>query len=73
MMVGDGRFPARHAERAKAVVSINRTVGFLVLALVVFFIITQPTSAARTVRSLGHTLRDAAEQSAVFLREVSDN
>ena len=51
-------------------VSINRVVGFLVLALVVFFIVTQPRSAAHVVQSLGSTLREAAESITVFFREI---
>jgi large-conductance mechanosensitive channel len=49
---------------------MNRVVGFIVLALVVFFIITQPTDAAHTVQSIGHTLRDAAESVTVFFSEL---
>jgi hypothetical protein len=52
------------------VVGINRIVGFLVLALILFFIITQPRSAANVVQSLGSTLREAAESITVFFREV---
>jgi large-conductance mechanosensitive channel len=53
------------------VVSINRVVGFLVLALVIFYIVTQPRSAAHTAQSIGHTLRNAAESVTVFFSEVT--
>jgi large-conductance mechanosensitive channel len=52
------------------VVGINRIVGFLVLALIVFFIITQPRSAANVAQSVGHTLREAAESITVFFTSL---
>jgi len=50
---------------------MQRVVGFLALALVIFYIITQPTSAAHAVQSLGHVLRDAAESMTLFFRELT--
>jgi large-conductance mechanosensitive channel len=50
---------------------MQRVIGFLVLALIIFFIITQPRSAANAVQSIGHTLREAAESVTVFFRELT--
>jgi large-conductance mechanosensitive channel len=50
---------------------MNRIVGFLILALIVFFIITDPESAAHVVRSVAHEFRDAAKSVTVFFREVA--
>jgi large-conductance mechanosensitive channel len=49
---------------------MNRVVSFLLLALVVFFIITQPTDAAHTVQTIAGTLRDAAKSVTVFFAEL---
>lgn len=50
---------------------MQRIVGFIVLALIIFFIITQPRSAANAVQSIGGTLRDAAESVTLFFRELT--
>jgi hypothetical protein len=52
------------------VVDVNRLVGFLVLALIFFFIITEPRTAAGVVHSLASTLRDAAESMTTFFRQL---
>jgi hypothetical protein len=52
------------------VVDINRIVGFLVLALVIYFIITEPRTAAGVVHSLAGTLRYAADSITTFFRAV---
>jgi hypothetical protein len=49
---------------------LRRIVGFLVLALVIFFIITQPTTAANSVQSIGGALRDAADSITTFFTEL---
>lgn len=49
---------------------MNRVIGFLVLALIIFFIITQPRAAAGVVQSLASTLRDAAESITTFFRQL---
>lgn len=48
----------------------KRIVGFLVLALVIFFIITQPRTAADSVQTIGSTLRDAADSITTFFTEL---
>jgi large-conductance mechanosensitive channel len=50
--------------------NLRRIVGFLVLALVIFFIITQPSNAADSVRTIGSTLRDAADSITTFFTEL---
>jgi hypothetical protein len=50
--------------------NLRRIVGFLVAALVIFFIITQPRSAAASVQSIGATLRDAADSITTFFTEL---
>ena len=50
--------------------NLKRIVGFLVIALVIFFVITQPTSAANSVQSIGSTLRNAAESITTFLTQL---
>ena len=64
------RWSSAEAVAERRVVAINRVVGFLVLALVVYFIITEPRSAAGVVQSLGHTLREAADSITLFFREI---
>ena len=51
-------------------VDINRIVSFLVLALVIYFIITEPRTAAGVVHSLAGTLREAADSITTFFRAV---
>jgi large-conductance mechanosensitive channel len=50
--------------------NLRRIVGFLVLALVIFFIITQPETAADSVQTIGATLRDAADSITTFFTEL---
>jgi large-conductance mechanosensitive channel len=50
--------------------SLRRIVGFLVLALVIFFVITEPESAADSVRSILGTLRNAADSITTFFTEL---
>ena len=42
-------------------VNVRRIVGLLVLALVIFYIITQPDSAANALHNIGVILRNAAQ------------
>ena len=48
----------------------RRIVGFLVLALVLFFIITQPKAAADVVQNIGAALYYAAESIGTFFKEL---
>jgi hypothetical protein len=53
-------------------VNVKRIVGLLVIALVVFFVISQPTAAANSVDSILSTLRGAAESVTSFFTKVVD-
>lgn len=48
---------------------VNRIVGFVLGALVVFFIVTQPVAAAALARSIGGSLYRAAENTSTFVLE----
>jgi hypothetical protein len=52
------------------VVDINRLIGFLVLALAFYFIITQPHEAAAVAHSVLYTLRAAADSMFTFFSQV---
>jgi uncharacterized membrane protein len=47
-------------------VSVKRIVGLLAIALLIFFVITQPGAAATSVQNVGDTLRDAATSITTF-------
>lgn len=51
--------------------NLRRIVGFLVLALVIFFIITQPTAAADSVQTIGGALHDGAVSITTFFTELT--
>jgi hypothetical protein len=51
-------------------VSVKRIVGLLVIALVIFFIITQPTAAANSLQNIGSILRDAATSVTTFFTSL---
>lgn len=48
-----------------------RLVGFIVLALIIFFIVTQPEAAADTVRYIGATLVDFFDAFITFFAELA--
>jgi hypothetical protein len=52
------------------VVNVKRLVGFLVIALVIFAIITNPTGTAATVQSIGATLASWAESITTFFSSL---
>jgi hypothetical protein len=52
------------------VVNVKRIVGLLAIALLVFFVITQPGTAAASVQNIGNMLRDAAESVTSFFTTV---
>ena len=62
-----------YVQRKRKVVRMGwrRIVGFLVLALVLFFIITQPKAAADVVQNIGAALYDAAESIGTFFKELA--
>jgi hypothetical protein len=56
--------------RTVGVVNLKKIVGFLVIALVVFYIFTQPNSAAGSLESIGTTLRNGAESVIQFFNQL---
>jgi hypothetical protein len=52
------------------VVNIKKIVGLLGIALLIFFVVTQPDSAAGSLQSIGTTLRDAAESVTRFFTQL---
>ena len=62
-----GSFPS--LERWSSV-NVKRIVGLLVLALLVFFVITQPDAAANALNNILLTLRDAASSITRFFTRV---
>jgi choline-glycine betaine transporter len=49
---------------------MKRIVGLIVLALVVFWVISSPDSAANVVQSIGAGLRNAADAVVRFFAEL---
>ena len=56
--------------RTVGVVNLKKIVGFLAIALVVFYIFTQPDSAAGSIESIGTTLRNGAESVIRFFNQL---
>jgi hypothetical protein len=52
------------------VIDINRFIGFLVLALVIYFIVTDPYAAAAIVQNIAYTLKEAGQAFATFFTAV---
>ncbi|WP_296371297.1 MULTISPECIES: TcpD family membrane protein [unclassified Pseudonocardia] len=59
----------RHAERWKAV-DVKKIVGLLVIALLIFFVVTQPDNAANSVQNIGSILKNAAESVTRFFTRI---
>ena len=52
------------------VVNVKKIVGLLAIALLIFFIITQPSTAAASVQNIGSILRNAAESITNFFVQL---
>jgi hypothetical protein len=52
------------------VVDVKKLAGLIAIALLIFFVITQPNSAANSLQSIASTLRDWAESVTTFFTEV---
>lgn len=50
--------------------NVKKIVGVLAIALLVFFIITQPGSAANSLQNIGGILADAANSVVTFFTEL---
>jgi hypothetical protein len=56
--------------RTVVVVNVKKIVGLLAIALLLFFVFTQPDNAAGSVTSVGTTLRDGAESVIRFVTQL---
>lgn len=56
--------------RTVVVVNVKKIVGLLAVALLLFWVFTQPDSAAGSVQNIGTTLRDGAESVITFVTEI---
>jgi hypothetical protein len=56
--------------RTVVVVNVRKIVGLLAMALLLFFVFTQPDNAAGSVTSIGTTLRDGAESVIRFVTQL---
>ena len=50
--------------------TVRRLVGLIVIALLVFWVLAQPDSAANTIQNLALFLRDAAESAIRFFTRL---
>ncbi|MDQ1539053.1 MAG: hypothetical protein QOE58_3446 [Actinomycetota bacterium] len=50
---------------------VKKAVTWLAIAFAVFYLLTQPASAAVAVRSAGHALMQAADQIAAFFTNLA--
>ena len=53
------------------VVNVKKIVGLLAIALLLFFVFTEPNEAAGSVTSIGATLRDGAESVIRFVTQLT--
>jgi hypothetical protein len=60
--------PLRHGTVVR--VNVRKIVGLLALALLIFFVVTQPGSAAQSVQNIGGILSDAANSLVTFFTEL---
>jgi hypothetical protein len=51
-------------------VNVRKIVGLIAIALLLFFVFTQPDSAAGSLQSIGTTLRDGAESVIRFFTQL---
>lgn len=58
------------SHRTVVVVNVKRIAGLLVIALLIFFVITRPDAAAASLHNLGLILRNAAESITVFFTQL---
>src|SRR5687767_6483211 len=58
------------ASRTVVVVSVKRIVGFILIALVIFFVIEQTTVASQSVENIGAMLSNAATSVTTFFTNL---
>ena len=54
----------------QVVVNVKKIVGFLAIALLLFFVFTQPDAAAGSVQNIGSILRNGAESVIRFVTQL---
>jgi hypothetical protein len=59
-----------HTGRTVVAVNVKKIVGLLALALLIFFVITQPSDAAGSLQNIATTLRGWAESMTTFFTEL---
>jgi hypothetical protein len=59
---------ALHAK--ETTVNVKRILGLLVIALLIFFVITQPVAAANSLQNIGNILRHAAQSVTTFFTQL---
>jgi hypothetical protein len=52
------------------VVNVKKIVGLLVIALLIFFVVTQPVAAADSLQNIGNILRNAAQSVTQFFTQL---
>jgi hypothetical protein len=52
------------------VVNVKKLAGLIAIALLIFFVVTEPDSAANSLQNIGGTLHDWAESVTTFFKEV---
>jgi len=62
-----GKGPSR---AGGGVVNVKRLVGFLVIALLIYAVIVNPTASANTVQSIGNILKNAADSITAFFQQL---
>ena len=50
--------------------NVKKILGLLAIALLIFFVVTQPASAAASVQNIGGILRDAANSITSFFTKL---
>lgn len=52
------------------VVDVKKIVGLLVIAVLLFFVFTQPASAAQSLQNIGTVLKDGASSLTQFVQKL---
>ncbi len=56
--------------RTVVVVNVKKIIGLLAIALLIFFVVTQPDGAANSMQNIVGTLRDAADSVTRFFTRL---
>lgn len=50
---------------------VKKTIQWLLIAIVIFYLISNPAAAAQTVRSIGESLRHVGEAIFMFFQQLA--